>query len=222
MSYSYPYNQKLSMVNKQKMEQKIDLEYNIDFMGRALSKAEIYAFRFGDQNKVKHLHPMFGYYNRFNSGYEKNQNELFKSLINAVKFVDYGFEETEEKFGEILFPNNMSKDEVIGYIKNLSSCLNSPQEQRIYGDLVNVLEGVKLDYNKYVNLYDKNAKMDQKKMMEAYPHMNKAFGRKEKRWKENFENDPEYKPEFKLDKEFEDDEDFYDYSNKKGKKYSNK
>ncbi len=71
---------------------------------------------------------MFGYYSRFISEYKKNQNELFKSLIKAVKFVDYDFEETEEKYGEILFPNKMSKDEVIDYIKNLSSCLNFPQE----------------------------------------------------------------------------------------------
>lgn len=85
-------------------------------MGRTLSKAEIYAFRFGDPNKTKDLEPLFGYYNRFNSGYEKNQMELFKSLINAVKFVDYGFEETESKFNEILFPNNMSLEEVIEYI----------------------------------------------------------------------------------------------------------
>jgi len=49
-------------------------------------------------------------------------------LIKAVKFVDYDFEETEEKYGENLFPNKMSKDEVIDYIKNLSSCLNFPQE----------------------------------------------------------------------------------------------
>lgn len=71
---------------------------------------------------------MFGYYSRFISEYKKNQNELFKSLIKAVKFVDYDFEETEEKYGENLFPNKMSKDEVIDYIKNLSSCLNFPQE----------------------------------------------------------------------------------------------
>ena len=32
-----------------------------------------------------------------------------KSLINAVKFVEYVFEETETEFGEILFPKNMSK-----------------------------------------------------------------------------------------------------------------
>jgi len=119
-------------IDKQKVEQKVDLEYNIDFMGRALSKAEIYAFRFGDPNKTKNMQPLFGFYNRFNSGYEKNQIELFKSLVNAVKFVDYGLEETEAKFNEILFPNNMPLENVIEYIKNLSLCLDDPQEKRIW------------------------------------------------------------------------------------------
>ena len=42
----------------------------------------------------------------------RNKDELFKALINAVKFVDYGFKESKIKYGEILFPNNMSKNEV--------------------------------------------------------------------------------------------------------------
>jgi len=133
--HQYNYGQQQSMLDKQKVEQKTDLEFNIDFMGRALSKAEIYAFRFGDQTKIKDFKPMFGYYNRFNSGYEKDQMELFKSLVNAVKMVDYGLEETEYKFGEIIFPNNMTKEEVINYILLLSSFLNNPQEIEIYDDL---------------------------------------------------------------------------------------
>ena len=60
-----------AQVDKLKVEQKVDLEYNIDFMGRALSKAEIYAFRFGNPNKTKNMQPLFGFYNRFNSGYER-------------------------------------------------------------------------------------------------------------------------------------------------------
>ena len=221
MSYNY-YNQfyrgqQQSMLDKQKVEQKVDLEYNIDFMGRALSKAEIYAFRFGDPEIKKDFKPMFGYYNRFNSGNEKDQLELFKSLINAVKMVDYGLEETEEKFGEILFPNNMSKEDVIKYIKILSSFLNDDREIRIYDDLINVLKRVEKDYKKYNNLYDKkNAKMDPKEMMDAYPHINKAFGKKEKNWKENIQNNPEYQPGFKFGKDFEDDKDFEDYI-KRGK-----
>ena len=117
----YNYRQQQSMLDKQKIEQKVDLEFNIDFMGRALSKAEIYAFRFGDPTKIQNFEPIFGFYNRFNSGYEMDQIGLLKSLINAVKMVDYGFEETEDKFGEIIFPNNMSKEDVIKYIKKLST-----------------------------------------------------------------------------------------------------
>ena len=37
---SYFYTQEQSMLSKQIIDQKIDLEYNIDFMGRTLSKAE--------------------------------------------------------------------------------------------------------------------------------------------------------------------------------------
>ena len=212
------YYQQQTMLNKQKVEQKLDLEYNIDFMGRALSKAEIYAFRFGDPNKTKNFQPLFGFYNRFNSGYEKNQIELLKSLINAIKFVDYGLEETESKFHEILFPNNMSLEEVVEYIKDLATCLEDPQEKRVYSDLIKVLKRGNKDFNKYSNLYDKNAKMDPKTMMEAYPHLNKALGKKEKKWKENIENNPNHMPGFQLKKDFDDDEDFYDYRNIKGKK----
>lgn len=216
--YQQHYSQEQSMLDKQKVEQKIDAEFNIDFMGRALSKAEIYAFRFGDPTKIKDFEPLFGYYNRFNSGYEKDQMELFKSLVNAVKMVDYGLEETEYKFGEILFPNNMSKEEVINYIKLLSSFLNHPQEISIYEDLINVLKRDEKDYKKYKHLYDKNnAKMDPKEMMDAYPHINKAFGRKEKNWKENIENNPDYQPGFKFGQDFKDDKDFEDYA-KRGKK----
>ena len=132
--YNQPQQQQ-SMLDKQKLEQLIDSEYNIDFMGRALSKEEIYAFRFGDQKLIEKCEPKFGFYNRFNSGYEKDQMELFKSLVNAVKMVDYGLEETEYKFGEIIFPNNMTKEEVINYILLLSSFLNNPQEIEIYDDL---------------------------------------------------------------------------------------
>ena len=211
---------KQSYLDKQKVEQKIDLEYNIDFMGRALSKAEIYAFRFGNPEKISDFQPLFGFYNRFNSGYEKNQIELFKSLINSIKFVDYGFEETEEKYHEILFPNNMTKDEVISYIKKLSSFLEDPQEVRVYNDLIKALKRVNIEYDKYNNLFDKNAKMDPKTMMDAYPPMNKALGKKAKKWKDNIEANPNYKPGFQLGKDFEDDKDFYDYRAKKG--FSNK
>ena len=211
--YNQPQQQQ-SMLDKQKVEQLIDSEYNIDFMGRALSKAEIYAFRFGDQKLIEKFEPKFGFYNRFNSGYERDKEELFKSLINAVKFVEYGFEETEEEYGEILFPNNMSKDEVIKYIESLSSCIKDKEEKQIYNDLIKILKRVKSDLNKYDHLYDKNAKMDPKKMMEVYPDINKAIEKKEKNWRKKIENDPNYKPEFKLGQNFGQDQDFREFNEK--------
>jgi len=82
-----------------------------------------------------------------------------------------------------------------------------------------VLERVKLVYNKYGNLYEKIDKMDKKKMMEVYPHMNKDFGRKEKRWKDNLKvirNDSNLIKNLKMMKTF------IIILIKKEKKYSNK
>lgn len=59
--------------------------------------------------------------------------------------------------------------------------------------------------------------MDPKIMMEAYPHVNKAFGKKEKKWKENIQNDSNYMPGFQLKKDYNDDEAFQDYNYNRGK-----
>ena len=205
------------MLNAQKVEQKIDLEYNIDFMGRALSKAEIYAFRFGNQNKIKNFQPLFGFYNRFNSGYETNKEGLFKALINAVKFVDYGFKETKAKYGEILFPNNMSKEEVIQYIQQLSSCLNDSQERSIYTKLIRLINDSPTNFNKYNNLYDNDARMNPKKMMDSYPFINKSIEQREINWMENIERNPNYQPGFQLGQNFDVDKNFADYNRRRNK-----
>ena len=197
-------------LDRQKVEQKLDLEYIIDILGRALSKAEIYAFRFGNQYKLKNEKPIFGFYNRFNNGYEFEKQTLFKSLINAVKSVDYGLEETESKYKEILFPKNMKKEEVIEYIAFLGSCLYNNEDRSIYQKLIDVLERKKTDFSCYKQLYDRNARMNPKKMMEKYSDIYKAFGRKEYNWRNRIENDPNYFPGFVKNRNYEDDEDFKD------------
>jgi hypothetical protein len=196
-------------LNKQKVEQKLDLEYNTYALGRALSKAELYAFRFSlDKDKERDIRPLFGYYNQFDNGNIFEKDQLFKSLVNAVKFVHYGFEETEYKYKEIMFPDNMKKEEVIKYIRQLKTFLKEPKEIRIYDDLIKVLERLELDFSDYKDLYCKNQKIDQKKMMESFPGINKAFEAKEKKWKTRIENDPDYKPKFELEKNYDDNSEF--------------
>ena len=202
-------------INKQAIEQKVDLEYNIDFLGRALSKAEMYAFRFGDQNKARNMTPRFGYYNRFNNNNEKERMELFKSFVNSVKFVDYGFEETEDKFKEIIYPGNMTKEEIMKYVIELSSLVNSPQEKSIYNDLVNTILRIHPNYGNYKDLFDKDAKMEPKSFMQNYAGINKAYGEKENNWTKKYENNPEHMPGFELDKKFEDDKEFSKHKKKK-------
>lgn len=201
-------------LNKQALEQKVDLEYNIDFLGRALSKAEMYAFRFGDPVIEKKLKPRFGYYNRFNNNSERERLDLLKSLINSIKFVDYGFEETEDKFNEIIFPANMTKEEIINYVAELSSYVCQPKEKSVYEDLKNVLLRITPNYSNYQDLYNKEAKMSPKDMMDHFPGVNKAFGQKEHNWTQKYEENPDYQPGFQLDKKFEDDKDFLNYESK--------
>ena len=198
-------------LNKQKVEQKLDLEYNTYALGRALSKAEFYAFRFGNKEKDDQITiPKFGYYNQFNNGNNFEQNDLFKSLVNAVKFVYYGFQETKYKYKEIMFPDNMKREEVIEYIGSLKKFLKDPKEIKIYDDLIKVLEKLELelDFSDYKDLYNINQKIDPKKLMENFPGINKAFEAKEKKWKTRIENDPDYKPNFVLEKNYDDNSEF--------------
>lgn len=202
-------------LKKQVVEQKVDLEYNIDFLGRAISKAEMYAFRFGDQNKARNMTPRFGYYNRFNNNTEKERMKLFKSFVNSVKFVDYGFEETEDKFNEIIFPANMTKEDIMKYVIDLSSLVNSPQEKQVYNDLINTILRLQPNFDNYKDLFDKNAQMDIKQFKENYVGMSKAFGEKEHNWTKKYEENPDHMPGFELDKKFEDDKEFSKHRKKK-------
>ena len=206
-SYLQQNTQKQIQLNKQIVEQKLDLEYNIDFLGRALSKAEIYALRFGNSKEKNKIKPLFGFYNRFNNGYEFEKKKLFKSLINAVKLLDYGLEETEYKYNEVLFPNNMTKENVIEYIESLKSCL-CENEQSIYNDLINVIKRLNTDYSKYQKLYEESPKINPKEIMSSFPKINKVFEAKESKWRKNIENNPNYQPGLVLNKNYEDDEDF--------------
>ena len=200
-----------SQLNKQLVEQKMDLEYNIDNLGKVLSKCEIYILRFGDPNKIKNFKQIFGFYNRFNTANEIDQINLYKGIVNGVKFLESGFEETKSKFGEILFPSNMSKSQIIEYIKKLMFCLVYEREKSIFIDLIDVIEEKKVNFNKYKEFFDSNAKMDPKKVMEAYPHINKAIETKEMNWRNNIESNQNYFPGLILNQNFKDDKAFKGY-----------
>ena len=68
--------------------------------------------------------------------------------------------------------------------------------------MIKVLKRINSDFNKYNNLYEENAKMKPKLMIEAYPHMNKAIGKKEKNEEKKVENNPNYQPGFQFGKDF--------------------
>ena len=76
----------------------------------------------------------------------------------------------------------MSKEEIIEYIQQLRSCLNNSQEKAIYNDLIRLIKDVPTNFDKYNNLYNNDAKMNPKNMMDRYPFVNKAIERREINW----------------------------------------
>ena len=106
----------------------------------------------------------------------------------------------------------MSKSQIIEYIKKLMFCLVYEREKSIFIDLIDVIEEKKVNFNKYKEFFNSNAKMDPKKVMEAYPHINKAIETKEMNWRNNIESNPNYIPGFILNQNFKDDKDFKNYN----------
>ena len=45
----------------------------------------------------------------------------------------------EEKFNAIIFPANMSIEDIMKYLIELSSIVNSPQEKAVYNDLIKII-----------------------------------------------------------------------------------
>lgn len=195
-------------INKQKQEQKLDMEYNIEHLGHALSKCEFYVLRFG---KVKDFKPIFSYYNRFNNANEREKLDLYKSIVNAVKIFKYGIEETKIKYGIVLYPNNMTKEQIIEYIKKLISYLKEEREESIFIDLIKIIEGTEVNFDKYKRFFNSNSRMEPKTFMEAYSHINRAIESKELNWINQIQQNQNYEPHFHLNQNFENDSTYQDY-----------
>ena len=124
--------QKQCNINKQLIKQKISEEYTNDMLGRALSKAENFANRFGKQA----IQSYFNYYNRFDNGFVKDKNSLRKSLINALDTLQDYYEMDGKKKK---FPINFDQKSIINYISNLgNNCL--PEDQEIFKDFITILK----------------------------------------------------------------------------------
>ena len=184
--------QKQCIIDKQLIKQKISEEYTNDMLGRALSKAENFANRFGKQA----IQSYFNYYNRFDNGFVKDKNSLRKSLINALDTLqDYYEMDGKEK----KFPINFEQKSIINYISNLGkNCL--PEDQEIFKDFITIIKGdvhIDFDYN-----FNKNCKVDPNVLSDNGIQTMKSAARQEKIWKQRVLEQGNYNCELQINKDW--------------------
>jgi len=191
-------------IDKHLIKQKISEEYTNDMLGRALSKAENFAKRFGKQAIQSH----FNYYNRFDNGFIKDKNSLRKSLINALDTLqDYYEMDGKEK----KFPYNFEQKSIINYISNLgNNCL--PEDQEIFVDFITIIKGddhIDFDHN-----FNKNCKVDPNVLCDNGIQTMKSAARQEKKWKKRVLEQGNYNCELQINKDWKNCNNFNNcYSN---------
>ena len=177
--------QKKILVDKQLMKMKVAQEYTNDMLGRALSKAEHYSSRFGKQNLDN---KKFNYYNRFDNGFNKEKENLIKSLINALDTLqDYYEEDGKNK----RFPENFNKEKIIKYIEELrDNCFENDPNKKYFDDFIKIISGKKVNF---ANLFNtQNAVVDPNILITSGISTMKFVERQEKEWKEKAEKNGDY------------------------------
>jgi len=173
------------LVDKQLLKMKVAQEYTNDMLGRALSKVEHYSSRFGKQNIDK---KKFNYYNRFDNGFNKEKDNLIKSLINALDTLqDYYEEDGKNK----IFPENFKQGNIIIYIKNLrDNCFENDPNRKYFNDFIKIISGKKVNF---ANLFNtQNAVVDPNILITSGISTMKYVERQEKQWKEKAEKEGDY------------------------------
>ena len=165
------------LIDKQLLKLKIAEEYTNDMLGRALSKIEHYSSRYGKQNIDNKL---FNYYNRFDNGFNKEKDNLIKSLINALDTLQEYYEEDNENKK---FPSNFKQKDIIEYIKYLKdNCKDDDTNKKYFDAFINIIKGQKVNFGNFINT--QNAKVDPNILVSSGISSMKFVRRQEKEWKE--------------------------------------
>ena len=175
------------LIDKQLLKLKIAEEYTNDMLGRALSKAEHYASRCGKQSIENKL---FNYYNRFDNGFNKEKDNLIKSLINALDTLqDYYEEDIKNKNKK--FPSNLKQKDIIEYIKYLkNNCQDDDTNKKYFDAFINIIQGQKVNFGTFINT--QNAKVDPNILVSSGISSMKYVRRQEKEWKEKAKEKGDY------------------------------
>lgn len=160
-------------MDKQLIKQKRSEEYTNDMLGRAISKAESFSFRFAKKQGEK----QFNYYNRFDNGFVKDKNKLLKSLMNALDTLqDYYEMDVDKK----KFPSNFNQKQIISYIDSLKNNCHV-EDQGIFNDFITIIKGGHVNFESNFN---SNCNVDPNVLVQSGVGSIKFASRQEKEWKE--------------------------------------
>ena len=173
------------LVDKQLLKLKINEEYTNDMLGRALSKAEYYSSRYGKKNIDN---KKFNYYNRFDNGFNKEKQNLLKSLINALDTLqDYYEMDGKNK----RFPSNFGEKDIINYIIKLrDNCKDNDENKNIFNEFIEVIQGKKVNFGKYI--ISENASVNPNILVTSGISSMKYVSRQEKEWKKKAMKNGDY------------------------------
>lgn len=161
------------LVDKQLIKQKISEEYTNDMLGRAISKAENFSFRFGKKQGEK----QFNYYNRFDNGFVKDKNKLLKSLMNALDTLQDYYEMDGDKKK---FPSNFNQKQIISYIDSLKNNCNE-EDHGIFNAFITIIKGGHVNFESNFN---SDCNVDPNILAQSGVGSIKFASRQEAEWKE--------------------------------------
>lgn len=184
--------------NEKLVKQKISEEYTADIFGKALSSAEHYSSRVG---KKKIINMQFNYYNLFDSGINKSDEELKKSIIAFLDILQDYYQMDGQKF-----PSGIKINEIIKYLTQLKeNCINL-DDKNIFDAFISIINGKRVDFSGFFNT--KNAFVNPNLLATKGINVLKSAGRQEKDWEKKVLKDGNYDVGLNIGKDWTDNKHF--------------
>ena len=172
LNHSYIKEQK--QISKQTVTMHQDQALSNDIFARLLSVAENYAMRTKKNTKSSQKYnEQFGYYDTFNSGKNKNLNELKTQFLFEIEVFKISYQDFCKNYKNYQYPNNYDKSKTISFLNKLSQMVNE-SDKKYYDSIIQLLNhGNTKSYENEIRESEKNkankGKVDPKLLMNAFP-----------------------------------------------------
>ena len=196
--------QKQLQISKQKQVQ--DQAYSYGTMGNFFSAMEWYANKSALEKKKKGLKTItFEHYDNFECGKKKTLSELRMQIITQFEIFKVSYFVYVNDYGQYDFPESLQKEAIISLIKQWRNYVDK-KDYILYDSVLKVLDGDKTV--SLLEILEKEVEKNGGNGKEMNPKdlidMTKIAGKSQqmgKKINENFNKDPNYKPDMILNQE---------------------